>query len=145
MRVLTACFLLSMSPLIAAQVGAGGLVVGDPYFRESIPGQSRTAGFFTLTNPGAEDCALAAASAEGIGRLEIHEHSHDNGVMRMRRIDLLAVPAGQTVMLEPGGYHLMGFEVAEPLKAGDSVEVTLDFGACGAQVEHFAVRALEGR
>lgn len=141
MRVLTVCFLLSISPLIAADVGAEGLVIGDPYFRESIPGQSRTAGFFALTNPGPVDCALEAATAEAIGRLEIHEHSHDGGVMRMRQIDLLAVPAGQTVTLQPGGYHLMGFEVAPPLKAGDTVEVALDFGSCGVQVEQFAVRA----
>ena len=116
----------------------GAVVVAEPYFRETPPGQERTAGFFVATNGSDRNCALIAASAPGIERLELHEHSHEGGMMRMRQVDALPLLAAGSLELRPGGYHLMGFGVA-PLTAGDSVAVSLDFGDCGSQTVSFAV------
>lgn len=132
--------LLLAVPLVAAPTLADDLAVSDAHFRESIPGQSRAVGFLAVTNHGDRDCALVGASAPGIERLEIHEHRHDNGVMRMRRVRSLPLPAGDTLTLAPGGYHLMGFGLSAPLKAGATLAVTLDFGPCGTRVESFAIR-----
>ena len=134
----SAVLLLLLAAPLAAM--ADDLLVSDAYFREYIPGQPRAVGFMTVANRGDRDCTLVTASAPGIDRLEIHEHSHDNGVMRMRQVPRLAIPAGETLVLRPGGYHLMGFGVSDPLAAGETRPVTLDFGACGSRVEPFAIR-----
>lgn len=135
--------------LAAAPAMAGDpetLSIADPYFRDTLPGQDLTAGFAVIRNSSDKDCALRAASAAGIERLELHEHQHDHdhasgghgGMMRMRKVVLLPLPAGGTLELSPGGYHLMGFG-AQTLTAGDSVDVELDFGDCGTRTVAFAV------
>ena len=57
--------------------------------------------------------------------VEIHEMSMNNGVMKMRMLDVLDLPAGKTVKLEPGGFHLMLINLKKPLKAGDNIEISL--------------------
>ncbi len=115
------------------------IAIADPYLRETPPGQAHTAGFFVATNRGASDCPLVAASAPGIDRLELHEHRHENGVMRMRQVEQMIVPAGGTLELAPGGYHLMVHGLSAPLAAGDSVDILLDFGDCGSRTVSFSV------
>jgi periplasmic copper chaperone A len=58
---------------------------------------------------------------------EVHEMRMDAGVMRMRAVDAIKLPAGQTVELKPGGYHLMLLDLKQPLALGDKVSVTLRF------------------
>jgi copper(I)-binding protein len=72
-----------------------------------------TAAFMTLNNTGAEKFVLTSAYLEGAGSVEIHTHTHDNGVMRMRQIHELTVNAGESVVLEPGGLHLMIFGIKQ--------------------------------
>ena len=67
--------------------------------------------------------------------------SMDGGVMRMRAIDALPLPAGQVVMLKPGGYHVMLMGLKDTVKAGDTVPVTLTIEREGGKVETLAVRA----
>ena len=55
------------------------------------------------------------------------EMAMDMGAMVMQQIMALDLPAGETVNLEPGGYHVMLIDLAEPLVEGESFEVTLDF------------------
>ena len=133
LALLALLLVASLSP-----AALGDVVITDPYFRETPPGQERTAGFFVATNDSKQDCVLVAASAPGIERLELHEHRHEGGMMRMREVETLPLPAAGTLELRPGGYHLMGFGVS-PLTAGDTVAVNLDFGGCGAQTVPFSV------
>ena len=65
----------------------------------------------------------------------------DGGVMRMRAIDSLALPAGKTVELKPGGYHLMLLDLAQPLKEGDSVPVVLTFADAAGRKTSQEVKA----
>lgn len=135
-------FMLLVAAILPAVVMADdseALIIADPYFRETLPGQDRTAGFFVASNTGNQNCSLVAAAAPGIDRLEIHEHSHEGGMMRMRQVAALSVAAGDTLVLSPGGYHLMGFGVSPPLVAGETVTVSLDFGECGSKTVPFAV------
>ncbi|HCM04879.1 MAG TPA: hypothetical protein DIC30_02600 [Oceanospirillales bacterium] len=89
------------------------LVVEEGYVRDPIPGRSMTAAFMTLSNTGAEDFVLKSATLEGAASVEIHTHTHDNGVMRMRQIHELVVKAGESVVLKPGGLHLMIFGIKQ--------------------------------
>ncbi len=61
--------------------------------------------------------------------------SNEGGVMRMRRVDSLDLPAGKTVVLEPGGYHVMLLDIVRPLKAGERVAVTLVIEEGGKRFE----------
>jgi periplasmic copper chaperone A len=72
------------------------------------------------------DASVAAAS-------EVHETvmDPDSQEMAMRETDAIALPAGETVVLEPGGFHVMLLDLVEPLEPGTSIEVTLVFEAAG--------------
>lgn len=108
----------------ASQV-AGKVSVSEPYVVPPFPGRDVAAGFFKLTNTGGND-RLVSASSPDSRAVEIHTHIEDDGVMRMRRIEGVAIGAGKTVSFEQGGYHLMLFGVN--LKEGQNeIDVTLNY------------------
>jgi periplasmic copper chaperone A len=127
------------SPPTIAQVQ-----VTDAWVRGTVPGQRATGAFMQLASPG--DSALVAVSSPAAKAAEIHTMTLEGGVMRMRAIDSLALPAGKTVELKPGGYHVMLLDLAQPLKEGDSVPVVLTFadatGRKTSQEVKATVRAL---
>ena len=65
----------------------------------------------------------------------------DGGMMTMSEVDEIEIPAGDTVKLEPGGYHIMLMELVEQLSAGDEIELTLDFHESGEQTVTFEIRS----
>ena len=67
----------------------------------------------------------------GVARVEMHSMTMDGGVMRMRALPKIDLPAGQTVKLAPGGLHLMLIDVKQPLKAGDKVPLVLSIQPSG--------------
>ena len=89
------------------------LVVEEGYVRDPIPGRSMSAAFMTVRNTGVEDFVITSACLEGADSVEIHTHSHVDGVMRMRQLHELTIKAGEAVTLEPGGMHLMIFGIKE--------------------------------
>lgn len=106
------------------------LVVEEGYVRKPIPGRSMSAAFMTLRNMATEDFVLTTAKLDGAGSVEIHTHTHDEGVMRMRQIHELVVKSGSSVILEPGGLHLMIFDIKE---LPENPELTL----CNAEQQCF--------
>lgn len=111
--------------------------------------------YFEIANTGDADDALVGVSVDPAvaGKAELHETAAaegddgmgdddgmGGGMMEMRPVDRIEVPAGDTVVLEPGGYHVMLLELAAPLQAGDTVEVTLSFEESGEQVVTADVR-----
>ena len=104
-----------LSILLAAQVGLAQaeLLIEDGYVRAPLPGRYMSAAFMTFNNTGKQDVVLKSASIQGAGLVEYHTHSHENGVMRMRQIQELKIPAGEKVVLEPGGLHLMVFKIGQ--------------------------------
>ncbi|NBC21884.1 MAG: copper chaperone PCu(A)C [Gammaproteobacteria bacterium] len=103
-----------------------GIAVEDPWIRAVPPSASATAGYFVLVNGSGNDLVLESVSAGGIGRTEIHETTMTGGVMRMRELDAVTIPARETLAFAPGGLHLMLF--ADPLPAaGSSVTLELRF------------------
>lgn len=132
--------------LIAATVAAGTLTVAaaDPvavgdlrltklWTRATPPGAPAGGGFLIITNTGDEADRLTGVEAAHAGMSEIHEMKVSDGVMEMRELeDGLEIPAGQTVTLAPGGYHLMFMGLKDAHEAGGGLPVTLTFERAGA-------------
>jgi len=120
---------LSAVLLATASLGAqaGEITIGDPYARAVPPGHSNSAVYMTLKNESMENRALVAAECPAAEVVELHTHLHEDGVMKMRRVDRIEVPAGQTVTLKPGGLHLMLIGLKETLEPGKTLHLTLSF------------------
>lgn len=141
MAALTLVALVATAASAAERVG--DLVIDTPWTRATPPAANVAAGYLTITNTGATADRLIGGSAPFAGRVEIHEMAMDDGVMRMRELDRgLAVPPGETVNLEPGGFHVMFMELGEPLAAGTTVRATLRFEQAGAVDLAFPVAPL---
>ena len=97
--------------------------VSDPWIRATVPAQKVTGAFMKLQS--AAPARLVGVQAEVAGRAELHEMAMDGQTMRMRRVESIELPAGKTVNLASGGYHVMLFELKRQVKEGESVELTL--------------------
>jgi hypothetical protein len=116
--------------LMAVAVGAFAQAQQPPkveggWVRSSVPGQQGTGAFMRLT--ATEPLQLVGAATPVAGVAELHEMRMEGDVMRMRAVDKLDLPAGRTVELKPGGYHLMLMDLKQPLPQGSSVPLTLLF------------------
>ncbi len=120
---------LSFCLLVAAlstQVSAQTTVkVEGAWARATVQGQKATGAFMTLTAPQAT--RLVAVRTPVAGVAEIHEMKMDGGVMKMRAIPVLDLPARQAIELKPGSYHLMLMDLKAPLMKDSSVALTLVF------------------
>jgi copper(I)-binding protein len=110
---------------LGATAAAAQVAVSDAWVRGTVAGQQATGAFMQLKS--ATDVALIAAASPVAGVVEVHEMKMVGGVMKMSAIKSLAVPAGKTTELKPGGYHVMLMDLKQPLKDGEIVSVTLTF------------------
>jgi len=116
------------------------LEVRDPWAPPTPGGVDVSAGYATIVNgTDAEDQLLSVASARA-ERVELHEMAMDGNVMRMRRVDEVAIPAHGELALAPHGRHLMFFGVTQPFTPGETIPVTLTFAHAGAVSASFVVR-----
>lgn len=110
----------------------GDLTLSGHWTRAMLPGQKAGGGFVTIVNNGGDDDRLVAVSTPGVARSEIHEMAVVDDVMKMRALgEGLPLPAGETVELKPGGFHLMFMGVEQPFKEGGMVPVVLTFEQAG--------------
>lgn len=99
--------------------------IDSAWARATVQGQKATGAFMTFTAP--QTTRLVAVSTPVAGVAEIHEMKMDNGVMKMRALPALDLPANQAVELKPGSYHLMLMDLKAPLAKDGSVALTLTF------------------
>ena len=99
--------------------------ISDNWVRATEDGQDVGAAYMTLTSN--TDTTLTSVESSVSDSIEIHSMTMDNGVMKMRMLDELALKAGKPTELAPGGYHLMLFDLKKALKAGEEVSFTLHF------------------
>jgi copper(I)-binding protein len=119
----TACSRASEGPdIVAEDAWARPVVVSD-----TATGSWNSAVYVVLENRGQADDRLVAASTDAAVTVEIHESRVEDGVMRMRQVEAVALTAGERVALEPGGLHVMLMGVTRSLVAGDTIAVTLQF------------------
>ncbi len=99
--------------------------IENAWVRPTIPGQDVGAAYMTFNSP--QDVTLISASSDVTKSIEIHSMSMQNGVMKMRMLENLAIKAGKPYSLEPGGFHLMLFDLKKPLTVGQHVNFELTF------------------
>ena len=129
---LVALAAISAGPISAQQIKSGDLILDQAWTRATPGGANVGGGYLTIDNKGATADKLIGGSSAVAGRVEVHEMAMNNGVMTMRLLkDGLPIPAGQSVKLAPGGYHIMLMELKAPLKKGDKIPVTLKFEKAG--------------
>ena len=115
--------LLAACTVLAAQ--AQTVDVKDAWARGTVPGQKASGAFMKLTAK--EGMRLVGASSPVAGVTEVHEMKMDGDIMRMRAVAALDLPAGKTVELKPGGYHVMLMELKTALRKDSSIPLTLVF------------------
>ena len=106
-------------PVAAAQPAS----VKDAWVRAPAPGQKVAGVYMEIT--GRTHHWLIAAASPVAARAELHATTLDDGVMKMRPVEKIALPGGKPVMLAPGGLHIMLVDLKQTLKRGDKVPVTL--------------------
>jgi copper(I)-binding protein len=119
--------LLVLLSIVYSSLAIAKVTVEEPYVREMPPGQPVTAAFMRLHNSGVEAVQLVAVSSDSAERVEIHAHRHNNGMMRMEKIDSVSLPAGSNFIFQPGDHHLMLINLKRSLTVGDSVRLKLEF------------------
>jgi|UniRef100_UPI0035B449CF periplasmic copper chaperone A len=117
-------FFLAAS-LMGAAAHAQTVEVKDAWARSTVPGQKASGAFMKLT--AREGTRLVGASSPVAGVTEVHEMKMEGDIMRMRAIAGLDLPAGQTVELKPGGYHVMLLDLKTALRKDSSIPLTLVF------------------
>ncbi len=121
-------FFLTLAVLLAAcSPSSGEVEIIDPWTPEAPPGRMM-AGFMQIDNHRADEIVLVDAESPQFGHVEIHTMVMEDGVMRMRRLEELRIPAGQTAMLEPGGLHIMLIEPLDDYPAGSLLDIELITG-----------------
>lgn len=143
---------LAAAALLAAScggsdAGASGVEVTDAWARTSPAAATAGAAYFSITAENDTSIVSASVPDDVAGTVEIHEtvpvedsemsddmatdEDHDMegmdgmGAMTMQQLDVLELPAGETVTLEPGGLHIMLLDLPDPLEAGETFDLTL--------------------
>jgi hypothetical protein len=123
-----------------AQTTAGTAIsIHDAWTRPANPGVNDV-GYLAMTNNGRAADRLVSAASPIAAAVSLHQSQTIGGVTSMRAVDGIAVPAGQTVVLAPGGFHLMFEGLKRPLKAGDHAPLTLTFAKAGLVRTEVTVR-----
>jgi copper(I)-binding protein len=115
-------------------------IVKEAWVRGTVPQQQASGAFMQITS--AQGGRLVAVSTPVAGVAEVHEMKMaDGGVMKMAAVPALELPAGKTIELQPGGYHIMLMGLKQQLKAGDKVPLTLTIEGKDGKKETLQVAA----
>ena len=145
--VLTATLtaLVIASSALAHDYKLGPLVIDHPWSRATPKGAAVAGGYMKITNTGTTADRLVGGSAEVAKRFELHEMSMEGGVMKMRELSNgLEIPAGASVELKPGSYHVMLQNLSRQLTKGERVKASLTFEKAGKVDIEFDVEAVGG-
>jgi periplasmic copper chaperone A len=110
---------------MGVSVQAQSVQIKDAWVRSTVAGQKGSGAFMKITAK--EGTRLTGVSSPLAGVAEVHEMKMEGDVMKMRAVPMLDIPAGGTVELKPGGYHLMLMDLKQALPVGSTVPVTLMF------------------
>ncbi|MEK8030726.1 copper chaperone PCu(A)C [Ideonella sp. DXS29W] len=107
--------------------------VANAWVRGTVPGQPASGAFMQITS--AEGGRLVGVSSPWAGMAEIHEMKTVDGVMKMNAVPFLELPAGKSVELKPGGYHVMLMGLKQQLKGGEQLPLVLTIETAGGKKE----------
>ena len=130
---LVAALALSLGAVFAYSVNvhAGNMSIEGAYAPASMGAGKSGAIYFKVVNASGSDDKLIAVSTPAARKTMLHTTKEEDGVMKMRMLKALEVPAGGEAELKQGGHHVMLFGLTEPLKEGDSISLTLTFEKAG--------------
>lgn len=106
---------------------ASAITITEEYIKASIPGSNVTAAYMTISNTSDKAITLQKVSSIISDRVEIHEHTMADGMMRMREVGKITIPANGNVVLEPSGLHLMIFSLKQQITEKNVIPFTLYF------------------
>ena len=131
------------APAQAEDVTLGSLKISAPWARATPKGASVGGGYMKITNSGTAPDRLVGGSTDIAGRFEVHEMKMEGGVMKMRPVaNGIEIKPGQTVTLDPSGYHVMFVGLKDQLKQGDRFKATLQFAQAGKIEVDFAIEGI---
>jgi copper(I)-binding protein len=123
---------LLMVAAVLAFAQSPSIQVENPWARATPSGAKTGAVYMTIDNKSSTADRLTGVSSEVAKKLQIHETKTDKGITKMREISGgLPVPVGGSIVLKPGGYHVMLIDLNKPLKAGETFPLTLVFEKAG--------------
>ena len=136
--------LLAMTGLsVAMEMKIGDLTISNPTIRATVPGAKVAAGYVMITNNGASSDRIVDGGAEFAGKLELHEMKMVDQVVKMRPLaNGIELSPGKTVMLKPGGNHIMFMKLDGVLKEGEMRPVMLEFEKAGQLTLNFHVKSI---
>ncbi|MEP0941391.1 MAG: copper chaperone PCu(A)C [Rhizobiaceae bacterium] len=142
--LLSAACLFTMTSLVSAMdMKVGDLSISNPTIRATAPGAKVAAGYVMITNTGDAADRIIGGSAEFAGKLELHEMKMVDQVMKMSQLpNGLELKPGESVMLKPGGNHLMFMKLDGALKEGEMRPVMLEFEKAGQVTLNFHVKSI---
>ena len=139
----TAIFFSLGSIVTAADIKFGDLSIENPAIRATVPNAKVAGGFMIIKNTGNQADRLIAGSANFAGKVEIHEMAVSDGIMRMRKLsDGLEIPAGGSVHLKPGSFHVMFMKLGEQMKEGEKRKAIVEFQNAGKVEVEFTVQSI---
>ncbi len=112
----------------------------EPWAKATVPGQKVGGVYMNIV--ARENLRLTAVKSPAAETAEVHQMKMENGMMRMRAVTSLELPAGKTVKLEPGGYHVMLFDLKQSLVAGQKLKLELTVEDASRRQHKVAVEAL---
>jgi hypothetical protein len=124
-------FLVCVAFALSSLAQSNTVEIKEAWARATPGGAQTAAAYVTLQSPTGD--RLTGVSTPVAKQAEFHSMTMDNGVMKMRQVDGIELPAGQAVMLKPNGYHIMLTGLTRPLKEGETFPLTLTFAKAGSQ------------
>jgi copper(I)-binding protein len=131
-------FLLLAAASLITTAAFAQVTVGDPWIRATVPAQKTAGAFMQLRS--AKATRLVDVQSPVAGRAEVHQMAMEGQTMRMQKVDGIDLPAGQSVNLSSGGYHVMLFDLKQQLKEGGQVPLTLTFVGADKKRENVTVQ-----
>lgn len=132
-------FVVLIALAMSAGVARAQVEVHQAWARSTVPGQTVGAAYMEIHS--SERVKLMKATSPVAKSVALHETKVEGGVMKMREAPAVEIPAGGSLVLKPGGYHLMLMQLVKPLKAGDVVPITLVFEGPGSAATSISVSA----
>ena len=123
-RLLLGC-VMSCGVMLPLLVFAQSVEIKDAWVRGTVSAQKVSGAFMEIT--GKSTVRLLSAESPVAATVEIHNMTMQNGIMKMFPVGGIDIPAGKTVKLASGGYHLMLMGLKQQMKAGDKVPLKLTF------------------
>lgn len=107
------------------------VAISEPWLKEPLAGRNLAAGFLKIENRSGGEEVLLGLDCPDAAAVEMHEMFHEGDMMKMRKMEQWTLPARGSLVLAPGGGHLMFMGLRRTLKEGDSVQLTLHFKQAG--------------